>query len=143
MEDVWRQFPQDPGPLVDAVAHGIAQAQPPEARPRPYQDPLEWTMLKHAAQLALAASVLLFVLQGGAAPLMALTYVATGLLLVVVVVVADRQRFGDRDPAFDIVEFVAPPPAPARPAMPAVRQGPLAPLALQMGVVLDCRVDVT
>lgn len=138
LADLWHASPDAVGPPPDE------SADHPTARPKPYRDPVEWMLLKHVVQLALAGSVLLFVLYGGNAPLMALGYVATGLLLMGVVVLADRQRFHDRDPNFDIVEFVAPPPRPAPPPEPVVREGALVPLAQQMHSVLAAeRVEVT
>lgn len=120
-----------------------ASAEQPRIRPRPWADPVEWLLVKHVVQLALVASVVLLVLQGGRSPLMSLAYVATALLLMVVVVLADRQRFRDRDPAFEIVELVAPAAPPAVTRRPVVQPGPLAPLMRQMHEALGAPVDVT
>jgi hypothetical protein len=72
---------------------------------------------------------------------MALAYAATALLLMGVMVIADRQRFNDRDPEFEIVEFIAPEPIPA--PQPVVRHAPLTPLVHQMQVALPERIDVS
>lgn len=159
MADLWSEFPADPGLLLGAVQDQVAMHAPlvpvvpplhelareqsqPYARPKPWRDPLEWTLLKHAVQLALVASVVLVVLHGGRAPVLALSYAATGLLLMGVMVIADRRLFEGRDPAFEIVEFITPDPMPA-PATPAVRQGPLVPIVQQMQGVLPQHVEVT
>lgn len=154
MTDVWNGFPAGHGRLVDAVQQRLTEHAPlvpvhlpdassvaPRMRPLPYADPVSWMLLKHAIQLALVASVVVFALEGGRAPLMALGYVGTALLLMGTLVVADRQRYADRDPSLAIVEFLAPEPAPtlARETRPA----PLAPLVEQMQVVLPEPVSVT
>lgn len=158
MADLWNEFPADPGMLSSAVSQQLALNAPllpvqvgpvmgdaldhPTARPMPYRDPVEWLLLKHLVQVALVGSVLLFVLHGGEAPMMALSYVGTALLLMGVIVLADRQRFSDRDPAFEFIEFIAPAPRPPEPA-PAVRQGALVPLVEQMQEFFPERVSVT
>ena len=151
MADLWNEFPAEPGHLAHAVGEVLAPMhvgpvvdahEQGTARPRPYHDPVAWLLLKHLVQLAFAGSVVLFVVNGGDAPTMALSYVATGLLLMGVIVLADRQRFNDRDPNFEIVEFIPAPPRPM-PAAPAVQQGALVPLVEQMQSVLPERVSVT
>jgi hypothetical protein len=138
------------------------------ARPRPHADSFEWLLVKHLVQLALVASVVLLVLEGGRSPILALAYASTGLLLMGTMVIADRQRFADRDPDFQIVEFfapieparsAAPAPAPydmpysphvARPMVPEPHvayaprpHAPLGPLVDQMQGVMPAHVDVT
>jgi hypothetical protein len=151
MADVWGEFPSEPGHLAQAVGEILAPThvgpvrdahEQGTARPRPYRDPIGWLVLKHVVQLALAGSVLLFVLNGGEAPMMALSYVATGLLLMGVIVLADRQRFADRDPAFEIIEFIPAPPRPVQ-AEPVVPASTLAPMVDLMHSVLPERVEVT
>jgi hypothetical protein len=153
MADLWNEFPAEPGHLTQAVSAVLAPAhvgpvygeglEQPAARPRPYVDPLPWTLLKHLVQAAFAGSVLLFVLSAGKAPIMALGYVATGLLLIGVIVLADRQRFSDRDPNFEIVEFIAPPAPPVQQQAPAVPASTLAPMVDLMQSVLPDRLNVT
>jgi hypothetical protein len=151
MADLWNEFPAEPGQLAHAVSATLAPTHVgpvmgdidgPTARPRPYVDPLPWLLLKHLVQLALVGSVLLFVLSGGKAPMMALSYVGTGLLLMGVIVLADRQRFLDRDPAFEIVEFIPAPPRPVEPT-PAVPASTLAPMVDLMHQVLPERIEVS
>lgn len=155
MADVFASFPGDAGALADAVqrqVHATAPLVPvhvhvpgfedePRARPVPYSDPLAWTLLKHLVQAALVGSVLMFVTHGGNDPMMALSYVATALLLMGIVVVADRLRFADRDPSMEIVEFIVPiqPQQVAQPRPVA----PLVPLVEQMQVAMTGHVDVT
>jgi hypothetical protein len=110
-------------------------------RPLPYRDSLGWMLIKHVVQCTLVLSVVLFALHGDEAPAMALSYVGTCLLLVGVIVIADRQRFQDRDPSFEILEILAPEPV-AIPPQPR-RAAPLAPLVEQMHAVIGQRVDVT
>ena len=155
MEGVWGGFPTDRGLLAAAVQQRIDAAhvplvpvhvpraglEEPRMRPRPYADALVWLLLKHGIQLAFVASVVMFALYGGRAPLMALGYVGTGFLLIGSMVIADRQRYEDRDPNFAIVEFIAPDPVPVAPR--EVRPAPLAPLVEQMQVVLPEPVSVT
>lgn len=149
--DVWGELPTEPGHLTRAVGQVLAPmnvgpvrdaTEQGTARPRPYRDPLGWMVLKHVVQLALVGSVLLFVFSGGEAPMTALSYVATGLLLMGVIVLADRQRFADRDPAFEIIEFIPAPPRPVQ-AEPVVPRSTLVPLVEQMQTVLPERVAVT
>ncbi len=154
MADVWNDFPQGHGTLVDAVQQRLHQHAPlvpvyvadasasePRMRPRPCVDPLAWSLLKNAIQLALVGSVVMFALYGGRAPLMALGYVGTGLLLMGALVIADRLRFADRDPDFAIIEFLAPDPVPV--VVHEMRPAPLAPLVEQMQVVMPETVAVT
>lgn len=153
MADVWAAYPAQVGSITGAVAAQLQAHAPlaptyvpgfedePRMRPRPYQDPVSWSLLKHAVQLALVYSVVMFATQGGGNPLLGLSYVGTSLLLMVVFVFADRFRFMDRDPAFDIVEVLPPTPAPA--VQHAMRAAPLAPLVEQMHVAMPARVDVT
>lgn len=154
MADVWGGFPADHGRLAAAVQRRVeahaplvpvhvqdAASSQPRMRPLPCVDPLAWSLLKHAIQLAFVASVVMFAVYGGRAPLMALGYVGTGLLLMGSMVIADRLRFADRDPSFTIIEFLAPEPAPAPQHEP--RPAPLAPLVEQMQVVLPETVSVT
>ena len=155
MADLWNEFPTGHGTLVDAVQQRVQQHAPlvpvhvpmpvveePQLRPRPCVDPLAWLLLKHGIQLAFVASVVMFAIYGGRAPLMALGYVGTGLLLMGSMVIADRLRFADRDPDFQIVEFIAPEPLHV-PMVQDVRPAPLAPLVEQMQVVLPETVSVT
>ena len=130
---------QSHAPLVPQQVHGFDDEL--RMRPLPYRDAPAWHLLKHGVQLALVASVVLFVVQGGRAPLMAFGYVGTALLLMVAIVVADRQRFQDRDPAFEILEVLVPEPRP----LPTreMRPAPLVPLVEQMQVAMVDRVDVT
>lgn len=155
MADVFSSFPGDPGVLAAAVQERVQAAAPllpvhvhvpgfedePRVRPLPYRDPLAWSWLKHLVQAALVGAVLMFVTHGGNDPLMAGSYVATALLLVGIVVVADRLRFADRDPAMEIVEFIVP----AQPQQAAQPRpvAPLVPLVEQMQVAMAGRVDVT
>lgn len=154
MADVWGEFPSGHGRLVDAVQQRVQQHAPlvpvhvpdpasaePRMRPLPYVDPIEWSLLKHTIQLALVASVVIFAIYGGEAPLMALGYVGTGLLLMGTLVIADRQRYADRDPSFAIIEFIAPEPVPV--VVREMRPAPLAPLVEQMQVVMPETVAVT
>ena len=156
MADVWGEFPSGHGRLVDAVQQRIQQHAPlvpvhvptpdaaasePRMRPLPYADPIAWSLLKHAIQLALVASVVIFAIYGGKAPIMALGYVGTGLLLMGTLVIADRLRYADRDPSFAIIEFIAPEPAPV--VVREMRPAPLAPLVEQMQVVMPETVAVT
>jgi hypothetical protein len=146
MADVWASYPIANGTLAAAVQDQVQQHAPlvpvhvaapgtePTMRPRPYRDPIEWLLLKHLVQAAFIAAVVVFVVQGGSAPLMSLGYVG-------VTTIADRLRFADRDPAFEIIEIIAPQPAlmPMREPRPA----PLAPLVEQMQVVMPEAVSVT
>ncbi len=154
MADVWGEFPNGHGRLVDAVQQRVQQHAPlvpvhvpdaasaePRMRPLPYVDTLPWALLKHAIQLALVASVVIFAIYGDQAPLMALGYVGTGLLLMGTLVIADRLRYADRDPSFAIIEFLAPEPVPV--VVREMRPAPLAPLVEQMSYALSERVDVT
>jgi hypothetical protein len=154
MADVWGEFPSGHGTLVDAVQQRVQQHAPlvpvhvpdaasaePRMRPLPYADPLAWSLLKHAIQLALVASVVIFAIYGDQAPLMALGYVGTGLLLMGTLVIADRLRYADRDPSFAIIEFLAPEPVPV--IVREMRPAPLAPLVEQMQVVMPETVAVT
>lgn len=184
MADVWNDFPGAPGALVPAVAHGIAQHAPlaplhlhaPTYAPADaalpadaaqvdgYRDTAGWSAIKHCMQLAFVASVLLLVLSGGDSPLMALAYVATGLLLMATMVLTDRQMFQDADGDGFTVEVAQPlDAAPLSPhaqhlqALEAAQRhgfhvgvpGPvrsgdqLRPLLEQMQVVMPDRVDVT
>lgn len=152
MADVWGGAPAESGQLAQAVGEVLAPVhvgpvlaanEQGTARPRPYTDPLGWMLIKHLVQLALAGSVLLFVLNGGEAPMMALSYVATGLLLMGVIVLADRQRFQDRDPNFDIVEYIPAPPRPVQAAEPVVPASTLAPMVDLMQQVLPERINVS
>ena len=106
MADVWAELSAGgQGTLADAVAHRVEAHAPlvpvyvhdslsaqPQMRLLPMVDPLAWSLLKHAIQAALVVSVVLFALYGGRAPLMALGYVGTGLLLMGVLVLADRHE---------------------------------------------------
>lgn len=155
MADVWHDLPSaGQGTLVDAVAertHAHAPLTPvyvhdapsaePRMRPRPYVDPIQWLLVKHLVQLALVMSVVMFVVYGGRAPLMALGYVGTGLLLMGVIVIADRLRFSDRDPNFEIIELLAPDPVPVQ--QHVLRPAPLTPLVEQMQVAMQQHVTVT
>lgn len=94
-------------------------------------------------QLALVASVLLLVLQGGTLPTMALSYVGTGLLLMGVISITDRQRFLERDPAVEIVDVIAPATIPAPMPQQIVQPGALGPLMEQMQRAMPERVTVT
>lgn len=160
MADLWAEFPDVTGQLVGAVAHQVAMTAPahphpgmpvqlaaePQTQPttRPYADGLAWQLLKHVMQLALVASVLLLVLHGGEMPMMALSYVATGLLLMGVISVIDRQRYADHDVDFEVLAVVAPPTHHQQPAVvPMVHVGPLGPLIEQMQHALPDRVSVT
>lgn len=159
MADMWNDFPSEPGQLAGLVAQQVAALAPiqpqsaaqhdagsdPMARPRPYRDSLAWSAIKSLVQLALVVSVLIFVVDGGNAPLMALCYVGTGLLLMGAIVVADRERFTDRDPGFQIIEYVQPPRAAQQSAasVPMATRAPLVPLAQQMHVAMPERVSVT
>lgn len=107
----------------------------------PYADPIAWSLLKHGIQLALVASVVIFAIYGGKAPIMALGYVGTALLLMGTLVIADRLRYADRDPSFAIIEFLAPEPVPV--VVHELRPAPLAPLVEQMQVVMPETVAVT
>jgi hypothetical protein len=154
--DVFSSFPGDPGTLSAAVQQRVQQLAPlvpvhvhvpgfedePRARMRPYRDPAAWLWLKHAVQLALVAAVLMFVVRGGNDPALGLSYVATALLLMGCIAVADRMRFADRDPAMVILEMVAAEPRP-RAASQARPLAPLVPLVEQMQVAMPPRVDVT
>jgi hypothetical protein len=171
MSDVWHEFPAAPGALAPAVAQRVEAHQPlvpmnvgrvqeltdvaANLRVRPYADGLEWLLVKHLVQVALVASVVLLVLEGGRAPVLSLAYAATSLLLMGLLALADRQRFNDRDPDLGIIEFVAP----QQPQVAAhehphqhhahpqpqhyQRPAPLTPLAHQMQVVMPQHVDVT
>lgn len=154
MADVWGEFPSGHGRLVDAVHQRVQQHAPlvpvhlpdaagtvPRMRPLPYADPIAWSLLKHAIQLALVASVIIFVLYGDQAPVMALGYVGTGLLLMGTLVIADRLRYADRDPSFAIIEFLAPEPIPV--VVREMRRAPLAPLVEQMQAAMPESVAVT
>lgn len=153
MADVWAAYPAEVGSITGAVASQLQAHAPlapvyvggfedePRMRPRPYQDPAAWALLKHAVQLALVYSVVMFATHGGGDPLLGLSYVATSLLLMAVFVFADRFRFMDRDPSFDIVEVL--PPAAAPVTQHAMRPAPLVPLVEQMQVAMPVRVDVT
>lgn len=167
MADLWRQMPTEPGLLGPVIAHQLEQCAPlhlaqsvhvgrgsalggtaattsSSTRPRPYRDEPLWWLIKSGVQLAFALMAVLFVLEGGELPLMAGSYAGTALLLVVAVVVADRQRFLDRDPAFEIVECLVPRPSPvAGVRAHEPRPGPLATLAEQMASALPARIDVT
>lgn len=150
--DVFASFPQAPGTLAAAVQERLGtQAvlvpqhvqgfdDEPRMQMRPYRDPLGWHLVKHLVQLALITSVVLFAARGGDG-LVGLGYMGTALLLMLVVVLADRMRFADRDPSFEIVEFLAPAPRPE--PVPQPRIAPLVPLVEQMHVALGDRVDVT
>jgi hypothetical protein len=83
----------------------------------------------------------MFVVYGGRAPLAALGYVGTGLLLMASMVFADRFRFSDRDPNFEIVEFLAP--EPVRVVQVEPNPAPLAPLVEQMQVAMPPHMTVT
>ncbi len=154
MADVWGEFPSGHGHLVDAVQQRIELHAPlvpvhlpdvasrePRMRPLPYADPIAWSLLKHAIQLAFVVSVVIFARYGDQAPLMALGYVGTGLLLMGTLVIADRLRYADRDPSFAIIEFLAPEPAPV--PVRELPRAPLAPLVEQMQVVMPETVAVT
>lgn len=157
MADMWNEFVGDPGQLAAEATHQAPhQAAPttpapaptatlaPRARPRPYSDSLAWTGVKAFVQLALVASVILFVLDGGDAPMMALSYVATAIFLMTAMVIADRERFNDRDPEFEIVEYVMPERVTAsQPPVALPVRAPLVPLVQQMQVVMPERVSVT
>jgi hypothetical protein len=126
-------------PLVPVVVADTPVEQ--RLRTLPHAEPVAWVLLKHAVQAALAASVVLFVVHGGTVPGMALAYVATGLLLMGTVVVADRMRFLERDlHAFELVDVVGPEVAASSIAhdvqvvSPPV--APLVPLVEQMQVVM-------
>lgn len=153
MADVWAAYPAEAGSITGAVAAHMQAHAPlvpvhvpgfenePRMRPRPYEDPLAWMLLKHAVQLALVYSVVMFAMHGGANPVMGISYIGTSLLLMAVFVFADRFRFTDRDPSFEIVEMLAPEPIPV--AQHQMRPAPLAPLVQQMQVAMPPRVDVT
>jgi hypothetical protein len=156
MADVWNELPAGTGMLAEEIRQRIqahaplvpvhvasAASDEPRMRPRPYEDPIEWLLLKHGIQLAFVASVVLFVVYGGRAPLLALGYVGTGFMLMGVLAVADRLRFLDRDPSFEIVEILAPEPAPQVHPQHVLRPAPLAPLVEQMQVALPEPVAVT
>jgi hypothetical protein len=152
MADVFASYGM-PGTITSAVEAQVAAHAPlvpvhvagfddqPRMRPLPYRDSVGWLLLKHAVQLALVVAVVLFALHGGEAPLMALSYVATSLMMVGVFVIADRQRFQDRDPSFEILEILAPVPQPIQ--QPVVPPAPLAPLMEQMQAAIGHHVDVT
>ncbi len=127
------------GPLVPQQVHGFDDEL--RMRPLPYRDSFEWTLFKHVVQLALIASVALFVLRGDQSPLLALGYAGTALLLLVSIVLSDRQRFRDRDPSFEILEVLTPEPRPL--PQREMRPAPLVPLVEQMQVAMVDRVDVT
>lgn len=153
MADVWASYPMANGTLVAAVQDQVQQHAPlvpvhvaapgtePTMRPRPYRDPIEWLLIKHLVQAAFIAAVVVFIFQGGSAPLMSLGYIGTCMLLMGVTVIADRLRFADRDPAFEIIEIIAP--QPALMPMPEPRPAPLVPLVEQMQVVMPEAVSVT
>lgn len=153
MAGVWASYPVGTASLTGTVAAQLQAHAPivptyvpgfedePRMRPRPYQDPPAWSLLKHAVQVALVYAVVMFASRGDGDPLMGLSYVATALLLMAVFVFADRFRFSDRDPAFDIVEVLPPRPVPV--TAHAMRPAPLAPLVEQMQVAMPTRVDVT
>lgn len=127
-------------PLVPVHVAGCDDQ--PRMRPLPYRDSVAWLLLKHVVQCALVLSVVIFAMHGDDAPLVAISYVGTSLLMVGVVVIADRQRFQDRDPSFEILEILAPA-APAPVAQPVARPAPLAPLVEQMRAAIGEHVDVT
>lgn len=131
-EDVWDQL-QGMEHTMPIVSHGLTQlvprhaefvleqAMPPATHalpaapaalappaPPPLRETRTWFLCKHAAQLLLLTSVLVFVLEGGERPAMALSWVATGLLLVGATSVADRRRFLDHQPDFEIVASSSP-----------------------------------
>jgi hypothetical protein len=158
MSDVWLDQPvATHAPVVQHALMPVnvapVQAQTDVlagARPRPHADSVEWLLVKHLVQVALVASVVLLVIEGGRSPILALAYAATGLLLMGTMVIADRQRFADRDPDFQIVEFIAPVEAQAdvlshehHHAAYAMPHAPLAPLVEQMQGIMPARVDVT
>jgi hypothetical protein len=133
---VWHATP------THAVANVRGDLPEPLSRPRPYTDTFAWRTLKHLVQAALVASVLFLVIAGGRAPVTSLSWCASALLMMFVVVMSDRQRFAERDPAFEIMEYVAP----ARPLeghVAAPAPGPLVPLVGEMHVVMPARVSVT
>lgn len=155
MADVWHAYPAATGMLAQAVEQQVANHAPlaptyvhaspelgPSVRARPYRDTIGWSLVKHAAQLALIGAVLAFVRLGAGAPLLALGYVATALLLVGTVTLADRQRFLDHDPGLEIIEFIAPQRVPA-PEIPVLQRGPLVPLVEQMQIAMPEHVRVT
>ena len=109
-EDVWSQVHESDltGPLVaqglaQLVARPVAATAHAEPLRTPYEETWSWRFTKHLAQLAVTASVLIFVFRGGEQPTMALSWVAAALLLLVSVVVADRGRFLDHQPDFQVV----------------------------------------
>lgn len=111
-------------PTAAAPAPGPAHAPAPQARPR-HEEPASWVLLKHLMQLAFVASVLLLVTSGGGSPTMALGYAATGLMLMGIMAVSDRQRFADSGATFVSIEFVDAAPAPASSPAPPPTSAPV------------------
>ncbi|MCW2956217.1 MAG: hypothetical protein JWO69_1086 [Thermoleophilia bacterium] len=138
-EDVWMQQPTltaswtEPVAFVAATEHVAEVAEPPRARPQ--GESLTWLMCKHAAQAMFVAAVLVFVFAGGNEPAMAISYVAASLMLLGGITLADRQRFLEHEPAFEIVHVHA----------PAVTQGPMqvAMVPQPLHVAMPARISVT
>lgn len=138
LADLWHEM--DPG--TDALAAGLLPVA--TVFSAPYRDSRGWLLLKHVVQAGFAGSVFLLVLLGGSSPALAIAYAATGLLLMSVMAVADRRRFEDAAPDFQVVEYVQPMPQQVQPA-PAPVRGPQDVVALieRLQAAMPDRVEVT
>jgi len=88
---------------------GNSMAQQP--RHSPLDESRWWMCVKHAAQLALVAAVMLFVVRGGEAPLMCIAWIGAAFTGLGSIVLVDRQRFRDAgfiDQQFDVVHVITP-----------------------------------
>jgi len=152
MDNVWAGLPVEAGMLAPAIAHLVhldapiqlvdaSRAQAPPVAPSPHRETFVWNALKSAVQSMVAVTAIVFVVSGDQAPALALSSAITCLLLMGVIVIADRQRFLDRDPGFEIVDLIAPVMAEIAPV--PVLSSPLGPLAEHMAMAMPGRIDVT
>jgi hypothetical protein len=118
--------------LAQLVARPVAATAAPAARRAPYRETVGWLLTKHLAQLAVMAAVLTFVLVGGDNPAMALSWIAASFLFLGSVTLADRGRFLDHEPGFEVVAV----------HQPAVVQQP-ARVTLPPTAAMPLRIDVT
>lgn len=151
--DVFAGLPGDSAQLVAVVQRSVQSAAPitpvhvagseydPYAQMLPFSDSRVWMLMKNFIQLSVVAVVILFVVRGGNDPATSLVAVLSSLALLVVVVLSDRERFGDRDPSLPIVEIVH------RELPVTVGQvetrAPLVPLIEQMHSSMPEKVQVT
>lgn len=141
MADVWNQPPAH-------LALDITAGDEHHVRTTPLVEPLPWQLLKNIVQVGVVATAVAFVLSGATAAPTAASMALLSMLLMAAIAYADRQRFLDHGPRFQLVELVEPAPVPVSAPTPSHLpphrpHATLGPLVEQMAAALPRGLDVT